>query len=414
MTSLHTSTILDATSTEAWTRGDRSGTATAERRSTPPSASPCGWRSSTSLVLGDASPGELPREVRRGHESAGLPPARARRRRHRPPGPFRRRRPPPVRAAPPRRPARRLTRPVPTDGRTASRLARTGPGQARLRLHRQLRPLPARRRRLAPGQPDPRLIRRDPPAPTCAPRERYASRAARPRPDAAPTQRLADVQVQAADEVTSEQLVRCGLRQRPRGTHRLVSESSGQRPHRARWLHWHVPDPVRAGTDEAFETAYDQITERVDRLAAALDADTPRVLNVARPRSDRSPTWQEPVMTDTTTRRSAASFLGDPAPGAGRRPARRRPCTSSTTSASYFGDETIERFLHTSFDQFAEPATMSTVPAADGRAVRPAAAARPGQGRGPARRRQAHRAVPLRAQRRPLADGHGLLRAPRR
>ena len=38
-----------------------------------------------------------------------------------------------------------------------------------------------------------------------------------------------------------------------------------------RWLHWHVPDPVRAGTPEAFETAYDQITERVDRLAAALD-----------------------------------------------------------------------------------------------------------------------------------------------
>ena len=37
------------------------------------------------------------------------------------------------------------------------------------------------------------------------------------------------------------------------------------------WLHWHVPDPVGAGTDGAFETAYAQITERVDRLAAALD-----------------------------------------------------------------------------------------------------------------------------------------------
>jgi protein-tyrosine-phosphatase/DNA-binding transcriptional ArsR family regulator len=41
------------------------------------------------------------------------------------------------------------------------------------------------------------------------------------------------------------------------------------------WLHWHIPDPVRAGTDDAFETAYAQISERVDRLAAALD-DLPR------------------------------------------------------------------------------------------------------------------------------------------
>jgi len=41
------------------------------------------------------------------------------------------------------------------------------------------------------------------------------------------------------------------------------------------WLHWHVPDPLRAGTDAAFETAYTQITERVDRLAAALH-DLPR------------------------------------------------------------------------------------------------------------------------------------------
>jgi protein-tyrosine-phosphatase len=37
------------------------------------------------------------------------------------------------------------------------------------------------------------------------------------------------------------------------------------------WLHWHVPDPVRVGTDKAFESAYAQITERVDRLAGALD-----------------------------------------------------------------------------------------------------------------------------------------------
>ena len=40
-------------------------------------------------------------------------------------------------------------------------------------------------------------------------------------------------------------------------------------------LHWHIPDPVRADTDQAFEAAYSQITERVGRLAAAL-ANTPR------------------------------------------------------------------------------------------------------------------------------------------
>lgn len=38
-----------------------------------------------------------------------------------------------------------------------------------------------------------------------------------------------------------------------------------------RWLHWHVPDPVHADTEESFDTAYAQITERVDRLVAAVD-----------------------------------------------------------------------------------------------------------------------------------------------
>ena len=35
-------------------------------------------------------------------------------------------------------------------------------------------------------------------------------------------------------------------------------------------LHWAVPDPARADTDEAFEAAYDQISQRVERLADAL------------------------------------------------------------------------------------------------------------------------------------------------
>jgi protein-tyrosine-phosphatase/DNA-binding transcriptional ArsR family regulator len=36
------------------------------------------------------------------------------------------------------------------------------------------------------------------------------------------------------------------------------------------WLHWHIADPVRAGGDKAFETAYSEISERVGRLAAVL------------------------------------------------------------------------------------------------------------------------------------------------
>jgi protein-tyrosine-phosphatase/DNA-binding transcriptional ArsR family regulator len=35
-------------------------------------------------------------------------------------------------------------------------------------------------------------------------------------------------------------------------------------------LHWAIPDPARADTDEAFEATYQQITERVDRLAGSL------------------------------------------------------------------------------------------------------------------------------------------------
>ncbi|SCG49701.1 helix-turn-helix domain-containing protein [Micromonospora halophytica] len=35
-------------------------------------------------------------------------------------------------------------------------------------------------------------------------------------------------------------------------------------------LHWSVPDPVRADTDEAFEAAYADLADRVDRLAPAV------------------------------------------------------------------------------------------------------------------------------------------------
>ncbi|MEU4291123.1 helix-turn-helix domain-containing protein [Kribbella sp. NPDC026596] len=37
-------------------------------------------------------------------------------------------------------------------------------------------------------------------------------------------------------------------------------------------LHWSVPDPAPAGTDAAFEAAYREIADRIDRLAPALAA----------------------------------------------------------------------------------------------------------------------------------------------
>jgi protein-tyrosine-phosphatase len=35
-------------------------------------------------------------------------------------------------------------------------------------------------------------------------------------------------------------------------------------------LHWSVPDPSRTGTDEAFERAFRDLAERVERLAPAV------------------------------------------------------------------------------------------------------------------------------------------------
>ena len=37
-------------------------------------------------------------------------------------------------------------------------------------------------------------------------------------------------------------------------------------------LHWSVPDPVRIDTDDAFETAYADLADRIDRLSPAVEA----------------------------------------------------------------------------------------------------------------------------------------------
>jgi protein-tyrosine-phosphatase len=48
-------------------------------------------------------------------------------------------------------------------------------------------------------------------------------------------------------------------------------EGLGPAPNR---LHWSVPDPVRVDTQAAFERAYEEIEQRVNRLAGAVDANS--------------------------------------------------------------------------------------------------------------------------------------------
>jgi len=54
----------------------------------------------------------------------------------------------------------------------------------------------------------------------------------------------------------------------------LASTAAGPRENwPTSWLHWSVPDPVRVDSDEAFESAFEALTHRVDRLATALERD---------------------------------------------------------------------------------------------------------------------------------------------
>ena len=78
-----------------------------------------------------------------------------------------------------------------------------------------------------------------------------------------------------------------------------------------------------------------------------------------------------------------------------------------------FGTETIEQFLATSYDQFAVERQDRHLPAPLRRALRAATSEGARQGRGQGRRRPPRRAVPLRAQRRAVADGARLVQPPR-
>ena len=85
-----------------------------------------------------------------------------------------------------------------------------------------------------------------------------------------------------------------------------------------------------------------------------------------------------------------------------------------TDFGEHFGVETIERFLHSSYDQFAGRATIPNfLPLLAERWARQRLT-RAGPRGGQDHRRQAHRAVPVHPQRRPLPDGPRVLQPPRR
>lgn len=49
-----------------------------------------------------------------------------------------------------------------------------------------------------------------------------------------------------------------------------VCDNAHEATSRTDWLHWSVADPARVGTDEAFDTAFRDLADRVDRLAPAV------------------------------------------------------------------------------------------------------------------------------------------------
>jgi protein-tyrosine-phosphatase len=153
-------------------------------------------------------------------------------------------------------------------------------------------------------------------------------------------------------------------------------------------LHWSIPDPARTSEDGAFDRVVADLTDRVARVAPVVrPTEDPMQVDYRRP--DLSIDQQLALRTAATN--LARAFDGT------------------------FGTETIDRFLHSSYDEFAGRAVVGAeLPAAAGGAVRPSTSVRPGQGRGPPRRGRAGGVVPVHPQRGPLADGVGFLPAPRR
>ena len=102
-------------------------------------------------------------------------------------------------------------------------------------------------------------------------------------------------------------------------------------PPALRRLHWAVADPVPSDDDAAFDAAYDDLAARLERLHRHLE----RTVMTASTR-----TWESIHLDQRIALRSAAARLADAFSGV-------------------YGPETIERFLLSSFDQFASRSTIS-------------------------------------------------------
>ena len=214
---------------------------TAGRGCTPRWGNRSGWRSWTEPGPRRRVPRRAVGRLRPAHQPAGPPPAGAGGGRADPPGPLRGRPAAQLRPARPGRPARSPP--------WSSPPPRVAPGAAGgVRLHPQLGPLPARRRRVGPDQPGAR-----PPRPAPTPPERVHPRAVRDRPAAraAAWSRPAPPTSPTSSGPTTWSS--------PSATTPTRSSPPCSRAPADR-LHWSVPDPVPVDTDEAFETAYQQIS----------------------------------------------------------------------------------------------------------------------------------------------------------
>ena len=105
----------------------------------------------------------------------------------------------------------------------------------------------------------------------------------------------------------------------------------------SRPLHWSIPDPALTASTEAFEGAFDDITGRINQPGRELPGRT--VMTTApHPVSERS--WESLHTDEKLALKQASARLGD-------------------DFAGLYGSETIERFLASSFDQFADHATVT-------------------------------------------------------
>jgi protein-tyrosine-phosphatase/DNA-binding transcriptional ArsR family regulator len=98
-------------------------------------------------------------------------------------------------------------------------------------------------------------------------------------------------------------------------------------------LHWSIPDPARGGDDAAFDRAVDALADRITRVAPAIRSDTRGGrMSITSRRDDLSIDQQLALRTAATN--LAREFDGT------------------------FGSETIERFLYSSYDEFADRAAV--------------------------------------------------------